>query len=138
MSESEKKRREIAAEQVKKALKSKGISKKHLAEMMGKSPSEVTRWVSGKHNFTIDVLEDISDTLGVTITGVSNLICGYGSVAPIRTLNDPASECYTIENIQLSPEVYLSLERKALDAGITVEKYAAMVLSREIDSPAHS
>lgn len=130
MSESEKKRREVAAEQVKRALKSKGISKKHLAEMMGKSPSEVTRWVSGHHNFTLDVLEDISDTLGVPITGVSNLVCGYGTLAPIRTLNDPAAECCTIENIQLSPEVYSLLKRKALDSGMSVEGYAASVLDR--------
>ena len=37
----------------------RGISQQDLAEKMGKQPSEVSKWLSGNHNFTIDTLSDI-------------------------------------------------------------------------------
>jgi len=59
------------------------------------------------------------------------LVCGYGGyITPMRRFNDPAAEIYTIENIQLSAEIYTSLERKAQDFGFSVEEYAALILSR--------
>jgi len=38
----------------------RGISKKELAKSLGKRPSEITRWLSGQHNFTIRTLSMIS------------------------------------------------------------------------------
>lgn len=35
------------------------ISQQELACRMGKQPSEVSKWLSGNHNFTIDTLSDI-------------------------------------------------------------------------------
>ena len=35
------------------------ISQQSLAGKMGKQPSEVSKWLSGDHNFTIDTLSDI-------------------------------------------------------------------------------
>lgn len=37
----------------------RGISQQELAGKMGKQPSEVSKWLSGNHNFTIDTLSDI-------------------------------------------------------------------------------
>ena len=37
----------------------KGLSKKELADHMGKRPSEITKWLSGTHNFTIETLFDL-------------------------------------------------------------------------------
>ncbi len=37
----------------------RGISQQDLAGKMGKQPSEVSKWLSGNHNFTIDTLSDI-------------------------------------------------------------------------------
>lgn len=31
----------------------KGLSKVELAKALGKRPSEITRWLSGQHNFTL-------------------------------------------------------------------------------------
>lgn len=50
------------------AMNSQGISKNELANRMRKSPSEITRWLSGTHNFTVDSLQEISLALGVEIT----------------------------------------------------------------------
>lgn len=48
-------------------LKAKGISQKQFAKMMGKNASEVSKWLSGTHNFTIDTLTDIEGVLGVKL-----------------------------------------------------------------------
>lgn len=49
-------------------LKNKGISKSEFAARMGKSPSEISKWLSGKHNFTIDTLLEIGHALKVDIS----------------------------------------------------------------------
>jgi transcriptional regulator with XRE-family HTH domain len=49
-------------------LKNKGISKSEFAARMGKSPSEISKWMSGKHNFTIDTLMEIAHALKVDLT----------------------------------------------------------------------
>lgn len=38
----------------------RGLSKKEFAEAIGKHPSEVTKWLSGQHNFTIKTLAMLS------------------------------------------------------------------------------
>ena len=45
-------------------MKAKGISKKQLAELTGKSPSEVSKWLTGRHNFTLATIAKISVALG--------------------------------------------------------------------------
>lgn len=46
------------------AMEEKGWNKKKLMEAMGKkNPSEVTRWLSGTHNFTMDTLTDLGRVL---------------------------------------------------------------------------
>ena len=41
-------------------MQEKGLSKKQLADAIGKRPSEITRWLSGEHNFTISTLAMLS------------------------------------------------------------------------------
>lgn len=54
------------------AMQSAGLSKSQFAKKMGKSPSEITKWLSGTHNFTIDSLQEISAALGVEITSAND------------------------------------------------------------------
>lgn len=49
---------------VNQILNEKGISKKELADKLGKSPSEVSKWLSGDHNFTLRSLAKLSAELG--------------------------------------------------------------------------
>lgn len=58
------------AARIEDLMKAKGWSKSQLAKEMGKNPSEVTKWLSGTQNFTIDVLTEIASTLGVTLTTI--------------------------------------------------------------------
>ena len=51
-------------------MKEKGLSKKQLADAIGKRPSEITRWLSGEHNFTISTLAMLSTFFGQPIISV--------------------------------------------------------------------
>lgn len=48
----------------------RGLSKKQFAEAIGKRPSEITRWLSGEHNFTISTLAMLSSFFGQPIVTV--------------------------------------------------------------------
>ena len=37
-------------------MQEKGLNKRQLAVALGKRPNEITRWLSGEHNFTISTL----------------------------------------------------------------------------------
>lgn len=53
------------------ALKAKGWKSLDLArELQLKSPSLVSKWLSGTHNFTIDTLADIQRVLGIRLLDV--------------------------------------------------------------------
>ena len=45
-------------------LREKNITKKELAEKLDKNPSEITKWLSGEHNFTLRSLAKLSAELG--------------------------------------------------------------------------
>jgi transcriptional regulator with XRE-family HTH domain len=45
-------------------LRENNISKKELAEKMDKKPSEISKWLSGEHNFTLRSLAKLSAELG--------------------------------------------------------------------------
>lgn len=62
-------RRMRIAVQIDDALKAKGLSKKDLAVLMNRRPSEITKWLSGNQNFTSDILAELSYYLKASITG---------------------------------------------------------------------
>ena len=59
--------RMLIAIKIADALDAKGISQKRFAELMGKSESEISEWLSGNRNFTVDTLSDIGDCLGICL-----------------------------------------------------------------------
>ena len=48
------------ADRIDTLIKKKGMTKKDFAHSIGKRPSEVTKWLSGQHNFTIRTLAMLS------------------------------------------------------------------------------
>lgn len=51
-------------------LLAKGLKQKDLALMLGKSEAEISRWMRGTHNFTIDTLITIEQALDSPILKV--------------------------------------------------------------------
>lgn len=51
-------------------MQERGLSKKQLADAIGKRPSEISRWLSGEHNFTISTLAMLSSFFGKPIVSV--------------------------------------------------------------------
>lgn len=54
------------------AMKAKGLGKEQFADKVGRKPSEITRWLSGTHNFTIETLLSIERVLSVRIPNLFN------------------------------------------------------------------
>lgn len=48
-------------------LKKRGMTQKDFAHLMGRSEAEVSRWLMGRHNFTLATLAKISTVLGVDL-----------------------------------------------------------------------
>lgn len=65
--------RMLVAVKIADTLKAKGISQKRFAEMTGRSESEISEWLSGNRNFTIDTLSDIKKYLGLDLLNISTL-----------------------------------------------------------------
>ena len=51
-------------------LEEKGLKQKDLALRLGKSEAEISKWMRGTHNFTIDTLVSIEDALDAPIIEV--------------------------------------------------------------------
>ena len=48
----------------------KGLSKTEFARAIGKRPCEVTKWLSGQHNFTLKTLALLSTFFGVSVVRI--------------------------------------------------------------------
>lgn len=51
-------------------MRKRGLNKKQFAKALGKRPNEITRWLSGEHNFTISTLSMLSKFFGEPIISV--------------------------------------------------------------------
>lgn len=55
------------ANRIYEILEAKGLSQKDFALLMGKTETEVSRWLSGTHNLTLSTIAKISTALGEEI-----------------------------------------------------------------------
>lgn len=51
-------------------LEKKGMTQKMFAKQIGKTETEISRWLSGTHNFTLRTIAKISSVLGTNIITV--------------------------------------------------------------------
>lgn len=51
-------------------MQERGLSKKQFADALGRRPCEITKWLSGQHNFTIATLAMLSAFFGKSIITV--------------------------------------------------------------------
>ncbi len=100
--------RMVLAAKIDDALKAKGIGKKQFAEMMGQSPSVITKWLSGGHNFTVDTLTDIQRVLGVRLLATEEKpvvaqklhITVHVQVSQPNKVERPTGQPYSMPSIQ--------------------------------------
>lgn len=75
------------SDRIHEILEKRGISQKQLAEMLGKKESQVSKWMTGTHNFTIKTLALLEVKLGVSIFQVSS-----GVIEPLeKTMTGPVN-----------------------------------------------
>lgn len=60
------------ADRIADILKEKKLSQKEFAKMIGKTEAEVSRWVGGTHNFTLNTLAKITATLNTPIINIAH------------------------------------------------------------------
>ena len=58
--------RMLIAAKISDAMRAQHLNQKQFAKMMGRTESEISDWLSGDRNFTIDTLFDIGQALGIT------------------------------------------------------------------------
>ena len=55
------------ADKIDAIIKEKGMTQKEFAKNMNKTEAEVSRWLSGTHNFTLKTIAKITNVLGESI-----------------------------------------------------------------------
>lgn len=111
------------AAHIEDAMNQAGLTKTQFARLMGKYPSEITKWLSGTHNFTSDLLTEIEVTLGAPHYA-EDIVSGYCDTGSANTalLCEPESDVHRII-LPLSSEQYATLIEKAQKAGKTPSQY---------------
>ena len=61
----------IIAARIAHALEMQDLKKGKLAELLERNASEVSKWTSGSHNFTVDTLSDIEEVLNINLLNIS-------------------------------------------------------------------
>lgn len=65
------KKKMLLATRIDEARIKAGLKKLELAKALNKRPSEISKWLSGTHNFTVDTLWDIEKALSVKLVNLN-------------------------------------------------------------------
>ena len=60
----------LIVDRIHAVLEQRGLRQKDLASMLDKKESEISKWMRGTHNFTIDTIAQIEKVLGEPILQV--------------------------------------------------------------------
>ena len=60
----------LLSQKILEGIKARQLSRFSFAALMDVQPSIITRWLSGKHNFTIETLFQIEDCLGIKLLAI--------------------------------------------------------------------
>lgn len=111
-------KKELLAEFIRDKMRRVNLKSNEFAEKINKRPSEITKWLSGNHNFTIETIFEIEEKLGITIVNLSEPakeISGESKcikvVVPDVKLNLPIHE--RLLNIKAEGHTYKSIVVKS-------------------------
>ena len=63
----------LIVDRIHSILEEKGLKQKDLANMLAKKESEISKWMRGIHNFTIETISSIENVLGVPILQIAGV-----------------------------------------------------------------
>lgn len=63
----------LIVDRIHSILEEKGLKQKDLANMLGKKESEISKWMRGTHNFTIETISSIENVLGIPILQIADV-----------------------------------------------------------------
>lgn len=63
----------LIVDRIHSILEERGLKQKDLASMLGKKESEISKWMRGTHNFTIDTITSIESALGIPILQIATV-----------------------------------------------------------------
>lgn len=87
----------LLAKKIEDGMNFKGLTRQSFARLLNVQPSIITRWLSGKHNFTVETLFDIEDKLDIKLIAIDpptqrimnlHLVVESSSRAHFSNLND--------------------------------------------------
>jgi len=95
----------LLAKYIKEKIQTARLRSNEFAGRVNKRPSEITKWLSGNHNFTIETLFEIEEHLGITIINLSE--------PPKKS--DVSVKCIgvTVSNVKLNVPKYKPLLDRA-------------------------
>ncbi|MBK7408684.1 MAG: DUF4240 domain-containing protein [Saprospirales bacterium] len=124
----------LIAARIEDILTELGWKKKDLAARLGKHPSEITKWLSGTHNFTTDTLAEIEQATGKTLLQVSATAEEYPAppVSNNQQVQEERPEYFAAEKPRITtvikyplrnirPDVLQDLQEKYPDAEVRIE-----------------
>ena len=97
--------RMLVAAKIGNALHMKGLSQKEFAFMMGRTESEISEWLSGDRNFTIDTLTEISLALGISLIDTSQSSVYIIPMKPLTTKESKKKHAEVVINAKWSTTV---------------------------------
>lgn len=91
-------KRMLLAVRIDEGIKAMGWKKIDFAKALNKRPSEISKWLSGTHNFNSDTLFDIEKTLGIDLINVDTKPKQQTSVYHVfvssKTNQDKENSCF--------------------------------------------
>ena len=67
------------AERISEILKAKGLTQKDFARLLNKRDSEISKWLTGRHNFTTQTIARIETALGSKLISIAHWL-GYAII----------------------------------------------------------
>ena len=73
------------AERISEILKAKGLTQKDFARLLNKRDSEISKWLTGRHNFTTQTIARIETALGSKLISIVSIqpLWQYNSIPSV-------------------------------------------------------
>jgi hypothetical protein len=111
---------EVVVSAIERAAAERGVTQKQISERIGRRPSQVSMWLSGPSNWTLDTVSDllrgIGATMNYTVTFDSDQIRSnvYHSASAI-----PMSLVNTTSSVAFNPQTAITTSSGVLSSIIT-------------------